>query len=301
MVSTGIIVGRFQSFEVNVVHQRLIQEVRDKHSRITVFLCSNPAPHDRNILDVEVRMGMFEEVYGDAFPLLEMPDLPDDRIWSQELDRRIMESKPEGKVTLYGTQANFVARYSGRFETQVLEMDVESDTTILLDPEKIVGFPVNDRSFRAGIFYATAQRFPTVYPTVDIAVFRNSKQELMLARKPNETKYRFPGGFTDPEDESFEEAAMRELFEESGIFEVDDFVYVGSARILDWRYRDSSDTIITHLYACTLLDGEAVASDDIAELRWFDMSRISPDIFVPEHRELLNLLLEYMAEEEEEY
>jgi bifunctional NMN adenylyltransferase/nudix hydrolase len=299
MGSTGVIIGRFQSFELNEVHHRLIQSVRARHTTVKVFLGSNPAPSDHNILDWDVRNGMFHEAFGDELPVLEMPDLPDDRIWSQELDRRVMESKPEGKVTLYGTQHNFIDRYSGRFGTEVLEMDVEQDLPDLFSPEKLAEFPVNNRDFRAGIFYATAQRFPTVYATVDVAVFRNDAQEVMLARKPNETKYRFPGGFTDPADGNFEEAALRELFEETGIEEIDDFIYVGSAQIEDWRYRNSSDSIITHLYACALVGGEPEAADDIAELRWFDVHKLTPEHFVPEHRELFDLLLEYLEEEDD--
>ncbi len=288
---TGIIIGRFQVFELNDIHERLIASVLDRHERVVIFLGSNPAPSLYNPIDLELRVLMLNDRYGDDVQVEEMPDLPDDRIWSQELDRRILDLRLEGEVTLYGTEEDFVQRYSGRYLAKVLEAKEED-------------FPENPhmealenlRDFRAGIIYANMRRFPTVYPTVDIAVFRNDGRELLLARKANETKYRLPGGFTDPTDESYEDAALRELGEECGEITIDELTYLGSCRIDDWRYRGSWDTIMTHLYACQLAEGDPEPSDDIAELRWFDVSRLSEDTFVPEHRPLWVMLREFLEE-----
>jgi hypothetical protein len=56
------------------------------------------------------------------------------------------------------------------------------------------------------------------------------------------------------------------------------------------------DSIITHLYACTLEEGEPEANDDISELRWFDVKRLHEDMFVSEHRPLYHILKEYLEE-----
>lgn len=290
---TGIIMGRFQTLELTKLHVQLIDFVRKKHTRTLVFLASNPAPSDRHPIDWEFRWQMFLEKFGDKIEVFEMPDLQDDRVWSQELDRRILEQKPEGEVTLYGTQANFVDLYSGRYQAKALEpkeADFPDEMTI-----KGIG---SGRDFRAGMLYATLRRFPTVYPTVDIAVFRNDYRELLLARKSGEAKYRFPGGFTDPSDDSYEEAVLRELGEECGDLEVRDLIYLGSARVDDWRYRGSLDSVMTHLYACELVNGTPAPDDDIAELRWFDASKIKLDQFVAEHRPLVKLLENFLFEEE---
>ncbi len=292
---TGVIVGRFQVFELNDVHEKLIGSVQEKHARVMVFLGSSPAPSLYNPLDWELRDLMFKERYHEALVLEEMPDLPDDRIWSQELDRRILELRPEGKVVLYGTEEDFVTRYSGRYPTEVLEANEED-----FPKEPEMEALDNMRDFRAGIIYANLRRFPTVYPTVDIAVFRKEETELLLARKDNETRYRLPGGFTDPDDDSYEEAALRELGEECGELTIDELTYLGSCRIDDWRYRGAMDAVMTHLYACELLEGEPIANDDIAELRWFEVSRLNKDLFVPEHQVLWEILEEYLASEEEE-
>lgn len=289
---TGIIIGRFQVFELNAVHLKLIESVRQKHDHLLVFLGTNPAPSDRNPLDWEFRGQMFYDHYDEKIPIYDMPDLPDDRIWSQELDRRIMAVRPEMPVTLYGSQEEFVARYSGRFPAEALDA-AEEDFPEILDMESTT----NLRDFRAGVLYATFRRFPTVYPTVDVAVFRPDFSELLLARKENETRYRLPGGFTDPEDDSYEMAALRELGEECGEIEIDELTYLGSCRIADWRYRGSADSIITHLYACTLVDGDPEPSDDIAELRWFEVSKLRASHFVPEHQPLFEMLQEFWEEE----
>lgn len=289
---TGIIIGRFQVFELNPVHERLIQSVRQKHQQVYIFLGSNPAPSDQNPLEWEFRGQMFFEKYGDTLPVVEIPDLPDDRIWSQELDRRVLALRPEGTVTLYGSSDEFVERYSGSFSVEPLDA-VEGD---------FPGEPVpieadSPRDFRAGILYSTLTRYPTVYPTVDIAVFSPDYQQVLLARKENETKFRLPGGFTDPEDDSYEMAALRELGEECGDIEIDALTYLGSCRIEDWRYRNSADSIITHLYACILADGEPEPDDDIAELRWFEVNKLRSSHFVPEHQPLFPILEAFWLEE----
>jgi bifunctional NMN adenylyltransferase/nudix hydrolase len=288
---TGIIIGRFQVVELNKVHKKLFSKVIRRHQKVAVFLTSNPAPSDLNPIDLLFRFDLVEEKYGDKINVLEMPDLPDDRIWSQELDRRILEMKPEGSVTIYGTREGFTERYSGRYSTEILEAP-EEDMPELLDIH--AGWDI--RSFRAGMIFAAMRRFPTVYPTVDIAVMNDDMTEVLLARKENETKFRFPGGFSDPSDDNFEMAAIRELMEECGDVEVDNLVYLGSSQVDDWRYRNAADGIITHLYACTYVRGEPQADDDIAEVKWFTVKKLKEDSFVHEHRALWLMLKNFIEE-----
>lgn len=130
-------------------------------------------------------------------------------------------------------------------------------------------------------------RYPTVFATVDVVIRKG--ENLLLGRKAHQSKFRFVGGFTDPAlDNSYEDAAKREAKEETGI-EVKTVKYLGSTRIDDPRYRNTPDCIITHLFEATEWSGEPVASDDIAELQWFDSKQLTASDFVDEHHVLWDL------------
>ena len=105
---TGIIVGRFQTYRLNVEHQRLIDSVVKRHPRVVIFLGTNPAPSELNPLDFKWRSNLFDEDFAGRVEVQEVPDTDDDRIWSQELDRRILELRPEGDVVLYGTREGLI-------------------------------------------------------------------------------------------------------------------------------------------------------------------------------------------------
>lgn len=133
----------------------------------------------------------------------------------------------------------------------------------------------------------SAQRFPTVFATVDIVIRKN--KQLLLGRKAHQGKFRFVGGFSDPAfDNSYEDAAIREAKEETTL-NLHEVVYLGSTRIDDPRYRGTPDCIITHLFLAEKWEGEPLASDDIAELKWFDESSLTKNDFVDEHHVLWDL------------
>lgn len=289
---TGVIVGRFQTYRLNAEHCRLIDSVVKRHARVIVFLGSNPAPTERNPLDFKWRSSLFDERYAGKVDVKEVPDMDDDRIWSQELDRRILELRPEGEVVLYGTREGLIKPYSGRHATKLLRAKEELET---FDLETGGEGGIDAASFRAGVIYAMLCRFPTAYPTVDIAVLRRQDREVLLARKNNEPKWRFPGGFADPDDESFEISAIRELLEECGDIRVDDMAYLGSCQMDDWRYRGTADCVITHFYACRYAAGEPEADDDIAEVKWFELAGLKADMLMPVHRPLLAVLEQYLS------
>ncbi len=129
--------------------------------------------------------------------------------------------------------------------------------------------------------------YPTVFATVDVIIRKGNK--LLLGRKAKQNKFRFLGGFADPAlDNSYEDAAKREAKEESNLI-VKSVKYLGSTRIDDPRYRGTEHCIITHLFLAEEWNGEPVASDDIAELKWFDEATLSENDFVAEHDVLWKL------------
>jgi bifunctional NMN adenylyltransferase/nudix hydrolase len=71
--------------------------------------------------------------------------------------------------------------------------------------------------------------------------------------------------------------------------------YEGSFRVNDWRYRNENDKIITTLFSADHISGEAVGSDDIAEVKWFKVKEVSALIeaneTAAEHKPQLERLL----------
>lgn len=131
------------------------------------------------------------------------------------------------------------------------------------------------------------KRYPTVFATVDVVIEHGGK--ILLGRKAHQEKFRFVGGFADPAlDNSYEDAAKREAKEETSLL-VSKVKYLGSTRIDDPRYRGTEDCIITHLFSAEEWEGTPVASDDIAELKWFSREMIAAETFVDEHHVLWEL------------
>ena len=282
----GVIVGRFQVNELHPGHYELINGVAANHKRVVVFLGVSPTLVTKcNPLDFVTRKEMLLQ----AFPnvtVLSIPDTSSDVEWSKELDKRIREACPVGSVVLYGSRDSFIKYYSGHFETEELPAHQStSGTEVRLGISREVKASPD---FRAGVIFAAFNQYPKVFPTVDIAIVKADM--VLLGRKPTQNKFRFIGGFTDPTDSRYEEAAAREAKEETGV-EVENFKYLGSAKIDDWRYRSEEDKIITIFFKADYKTGEPVANDDIVELKWFKKSELTEEELVKEHHVLLHLFL----------
>jgi bifunctional NMN adenylyltransferase/nudix hydrolase len=113
-----------------------------------------------------------------------------------------------------------------------------------------------------------------------------------LARKPEEKKWRFIGGFSDPRSTSLEVDAKREVTEEASI-EVDDITYLGSTLIDDWRYRGEQDKIKTAFFVAKYIYGKPEGADDIAEVKWVPIGTgLSKDNIEPLHHVLVDMFNE---------
>ncbi len=137
--------------------------------------------------------------------------------------------------------------------------------------------------------FASAYRYPVSFQTVDAAIMDNLGR-VLLARKPDELNWRFVGGFVATTDESLEHAARREVSEECGGIETDEYEYIGSYRIDDWRYRNEGDKIMTAFFKCKFIFGQVKAQDDIAELIWVGFANLHKTMIEPEHHPLLEAL-----------
>jgi bifunctional NMN adenylyltransferase/nudix hydrolase len=286
----GVIVGRFQVNELHEAHIDLINSVLIKHDRVILFLGnSNIRNTTANPLDYRARRSMI----ADKFPTVEIHyinDHPSDAVWSKNLDKLIAEQLlPMQTITLYGSRDSFLKCYSGKHTVCELEA-----TTFISGTEvrrRVCNNYTPTADYRAGMIAATAYRYPTAFQTVDIAVI-NDKREILLARKPDEKKWRFIGGFSDPRSISLEADAKREVSEESGV-EVDMITYLGSTLIDDWRYRGEQDKIKTALFVAKYIYGKPEGADDIAEVKWVPIGTgLVKDNIEPLHHVLVDMFNE---------
>jgi bifunctional NMN adenylyltransferase/nudix hydrolase len=288
----GILVARFQVPELHSEHKKIIQRVIDTHPRVFIFLGLSPCKCTyNNPLDFGTRKAMIEE----SFPNVEVfyiEDMSDDSAWSSELDKQISRHLgPSQKALLYGSRDSFIPHYSGRWPTVELIPDVIVSGSEI---RKMIGIKSkNSAAFRAGVIWAMENQFPSTKTTVDMVIVDVNAERVLLGRKPHETLHRFIGGFSEPKSLSFEEDAKREVMEETGLA-CDDFKYIGSTYIDDWRYRGERDKIKTLFFMATYIFGSPKASDDIAEVRWFSFEELLKSDaelrLVATHRPLLKML-----------
>jgi bifunctional NMN adenylyltransferase/nudix hydrolase len=224
-----------------------------------------------NPLDFLTREKMIKKEYADVV-VLPLSDHPLDAKWSVNLDAMLANTFPGSAFSLYGSRGSFINYYTGK--NQVIELPEHGGYNATEIREALKERVMDSVEFRSGIIYAYSNTYLKVYPTVDIAIFRNNKTEILLGKKDNDQKWRLIGGFSDPTDESYEAAALRELQEECGNIQVSAMTYEGSFRVNDWRYRNEKDKIITSLFSTDHISGDAQGSDDIAEVKWFVLPHV---------------------------
>lgn len=286
----AVIVGRFHFHELQQVHKDLIKKVIDSHEKTIIILGLSPVRNSLiNPLEFKHRKAVINEVFPDI-DVHYIDDNRDDTVWSKNLDKQITKwTSPGQTVTIYGSKDGLLKVYNGKYNTAELESDTYVSSAEIR--RNIINSYPPTKDFRAGLIAATGLRYPTCFTAVDIAVYDSEKKQILLARKPGEKKYRFVGGFSDPQDSSFESDAVRELKEETGLtVTIDDLSYVGTAKIDDWRYRDSVDCIKTIFYVANYKGGIPQADDDIEEVKWFGLTDLTEDVVVQEHKILVNLL-----------
>lgn len=216
----------------------------------------------------------------------------DNERWSMLLDELIDKSTPVGTTHVELFAANSLAdKYVGKYT--LTRMD---DIPGLTDVSKPV--PVNPdvtNDFRQGIMYAEQRRFPVVYSTVDIGLIDETCEYVLLGRKLNEKKWRFPGGFVDPTDNSKESAWHRELSEEipAGVTSfISDVEYVCSTIVPDSRYPGRDKIMTTMFAAIANLDvANLQAGDDLVEVQMFRINSELFDIMTEDHHPVLKSFL----------
>lgn len=302
----GFVVGRFQNTKLHQGYLNLFKDLLETEEKFVIVMSQTQImPTSRNPFTIEERVEILRKellthgLYDRFLTFLVVQDRSSDELWSQELDEIIKTyCKDQGFMnvpTLYGSRDSFFPYYSGSLRNVEVETSVPlmSSTKCREDLHRSAEEHFGVESYYVGKIRALKQQFPKVYPCVDIAIICLGK--LLLGRKPHEKLFRFPGGFVDPTDSSYEDAALREAREECGAsIELSYPRYVASLRVNDWRYKNEIDKIVSTLFVCHLLgNNEPIAGDDLQEVKWFSIEDLknNSDFILPGHRSLLDKLL----------
>ena len=130
--------------------------------------------------------------------------------------------------------------------------------------------------------------------TVDILLFHRygNRVEVLLikrAREPFKGLWAFPGGFVD-KDESLEDAAARELLEETGV----SGIHLDQIGAFGDPGRDPRGHTVSVAFAATLDHRiQASAADDAADAAWH--SALRPPKLAFDHKKILSVALKRMA------
>ncbi len=287
----GVIIARFQTTKLTEAHLELIDTVRSRHKKVLILLGRAPTKATRNNpLDVHTRRLMVNEAYPDI-TVLPIKDMANDFEWSKEVDNQIRSVFDIESIVIYGSRDSFIPHYFGGFKTIELEASVPNISGTEL--RRLASEEVRvTEDFRAGAIYAAYNRYPVVYPTIDVAIFAHNREDILLGRKKVDPKgkWRFIGGFVDPRDESKEQTVRREISEEACGIEVSNPEYIGTARISDWRYAKEVDKIMTTFYVVDIVFGAPEAGDDIDDVKFFKYKDLTEEDMVVEHVQLLKML-----------
>jgi len=108
-----------------------------------------------------------------------------------------------------------------------------------------------------------------------IAVVLRGEEILLVCRKtpPDAGMWGFPGGKMEF-GETIEQAAVRELLEETGVIAEAE----GVLTVLDSFHKDADGTLTHHFIlpaiACRWISGEPVAADDAAKAEWVPLKEL---------------------------
>ena len=133
-------------------------------------------------------------------------------------------------------------------------------------------------------------KYPHYSITADCVVFGRNEAEgkvclLLVERKNNPYKccWAFPGGFMNP-DETAEQCASRELFEETSL-RVEDWQQIGAFSDVGRDPRERVVTVAFYAFVDLNSIGVVVGHDDARCAKWFDINDL-PDLAF-DHAEIL--------------
>jgi bifunctional NMN adenylyltransferase/nudix hydrolase len=292
----GVIIARFQAPALTDAHQYLLRQVATRVSRVLVLLGVHPVGGTkRNPLEYRLRERMLHDWWVSEYPadkeliVLPLPDCYGDEEWAANVDQLINVVNQHKPATIYCGPDGAGPAYAeagGKRPVEVLDAAGGHASKVRANIT-----PRYSEDFRAGVVYATENRFVNPYPVIDVMIKGQDGQILLahkkIDRRADGREWRLVGGFVDPTDGSLEAAVRREVREETGV-EISEPMYIGSAPVDDWRFRGGPEGILTSVFSAQWVFGTPKASDDIELVQWFS-KEVVQDYIHPTHEHLLKL------------
>lgn len=297
-MKVGVLVARMQYAELHRGYHDMIDTILKENNYLLIILGDTGYPCTvNNPLSVEERKKIIAttlimEKNFFNFHITSIKDQKDDHHWSELLDKIIDEKTNKNEVvTLYGSRDSFIPRYHGKKTTKKIEAKYNTNSTKLRKHLLNYHTPKSYLDYLKGKLQALSEQFPVAYTTVDNFVIDFRKKQILLGKKKGYKKHVFPGGFLDPKDKNYKEAAIRELHEECGknlIFNTANVNRLGEFKIHDWRYQSTQNRIFTNAFLFSYEGGEVKAGDDLESVAWFPLKDDMSDVLENNHNILYN-------------
>lgn len=153
----------------------------------------------------------------------------------------------------------------------------------------------NINDYYKGIITGLREGFGSTHAVVDIGIIIKNKLVCGTKKKHNGL-YCLPGGFVDPKlDTTAEEAACREVLEETGYdIPKDSLNYLKSLKCSDYRFVKNKDKIMTFVFTCfndDLINSQQANFDDLDKVFHLDIDTLTLEDFIEPHRELVSEII----------
>ena len=299
----GVLFAPFQTPTLLDTHRSALAKLIQNHAIVVVALpVSRITPSKVSPLDFRTRQAMIHTLFPNVL-VVPVPHRKYGEDKAKALEEAIRAPFSEFRgATIYMSEAD-VSAYRPHCTMDLFDMGwdfyVPEHSARIATRDAVV----NDEDFRRGIIHALTNQFQISWSTVDMFIRRVVDKEtyVLLGKKPGERGWRFPGGFKDRTDLTYEAAVYREAGEEILKPEVDPSVvftypeYIGSRNIDDWRYKKEIDGITTLFYAVKFIgtDDQIKAGDDLDQAQWFELSKVRSEEMEGEHVHLLALAQAY--------
>lgn len=325
---TAVVIGRFEP--AHNAHIRLIKEARSRAHQVIVIIGSSFLPRTyKNPFTFAERKAMLESSLGDTQGIIIVPNtdsMYDNTAWSVRIQDIVDDYRSGATVALVGHNKDATTWYLDSFpqwdfiNIPLSEQLSASDIRDLYFRERpnlnfiksVVPTPVLEymQRFMLTDAYETVLQerlhilkyrqqfshlqFEPIFVTADAVVIQCG-HVLMVTRgaEPGKGLLAFPGGFVNAStDRSVEDAAIRELKEETGI-KVPVPALRGNikeSRVFDAIDRSSRGRVITHAYKIVLPDGplpKVRGMDDAAKAQWIPIGSLTSEQLFEDHWDIL--------------